>query len=53
MKKLIVIISILVISQGEIFAQTDSYKATLKKMIEVSGAQTSFKIAIKQMFEIF
>jgi hypothetical protein len=53
MKKLIIIISILTIPLGETFAQADSYKVTLKKMLEVAGSEASFKAAIKQMFDMF
>jgi hypothetical protein len=53
MKKLIVVISFLIISSGEIFGQADSYKVTLKKMLEVAGTEATFKVAIKQMFEMF
>jgi uncharacterized protein len=53
MKKLIVIVSILIIPFGETFAQADSYKVTLKKMLEVAGSEESFKTAIKQMFGMF
>jgi hypothetical protein len=53
MKKLIVVVSVLIISLGETFGQVDSYKVTLKKMLEVAGTETTFKVAIKQMFDMF
>ena|SRR5690349_18334869 len=53
MKKLIIIISVLIAPLGETFAQVDSYKATLKKVLEVAGTEENFKVAIKQMFGMF
>jgi len=53
MKKIIVVIPILIISFGETFGQVDGYKATLKTMLEVAGTETTFKVAIKQMFDMF
>jgi hypothetical protein len=53
MKKIIVVISILIISLGVTYGQVDSYKVTLKNMLEVAGTETSFKVVIKQMFDMF
>ena len=53
MKKSIFVISILIVSLGQTFGQADSYKVTLKKMLYVAGTEASFKVAIKQMFDMF
>jgi hypothetical protein len=52
MKKIVVVITLVIVSLNAGFSQTTngSYKATLKKMLEVAGTQESFKMAIKQMF---
>jgi hypothetical protein len=54
MKKLTLLGIVLFIAAGQSFAQTnDSYKTTLKKLIQVSGTEGSFKAAIQQMFGMF
>jgi hypothetical protein len=52
MKKLIVAISILIISFGVTFGQANSYKVTLKKMLEVAGTESSFQVVVKQLFDM-
>lgn len=52
MRKIIIIITILC-GTLTTFAQTDNYKASLKKMLEAGGTEATFKVAIKQMFEMF
>jgi uncharacterized protein len=54
--KRISVLALLVISMTSAFGQSannSSYKATLKKMLEVAGTETTFKAAIKQMFGMF
>ncbi len=54
MKKVLVVISILVISLSSSFGQTDnSYRTTLKKLLEVAGTESTFNVVIKQMFDMF
>jgi uncharacterized protein len=55
MKKITVIALVFVAMASSAFAQeiTPSYRATVKKMMEVGGTQATFKSAIKQMFEMF
>jgi uncharacterized protein len=54
MKKLIIIISLMIVSVTTNFAQTDAnYKVSLKKMLQVAGSEESFKVAIKQMFDMY
>jgi hypothetical protein len=54
MKKVIFIVSIIALSLSSAFGQGDAnYKVTLKKMLDASGAEGSFKAAIKQMFDMF
>lgn len=50
--KQIVFILLLIFSIAA-HAQTDSYDATLKKMLEVSGSEATFQAGIKQMFSMF
>src|SRR5687767_12722582 len=53
MKKTILSITILLISASSAFAQVDDkYKSTLKKMLEAGGSEASFKVVIKQMFDM-
>lgn len=54
MKKIFTSFFILGISICSATAQiSDSYKATLKKMLSVAGTEETFKVAIKQMFGMF
>lgn len=58
MKKLIILISILIISLVQTYGQVDTcqvdtYKVTLKKVLEVTGTETNFKVVIKQMIDMF
>jgi hypothetical protein len=53
MKKIIISLTILLISTSSAFAQVDDkYKSTLKKMLEAGGSEASFKVVIKQMFDM-
>ena len=53
MKKLVVAISMAVLSLSAAFGQGDSqYKLTLKKMLEAGGSEESFKVVMKQMFDM-
>ncbi len=53
MKKFVVVISVLILSLSSAFGQGDNqYKATLKKMLEAGGSEESFKVVIKQMFDM-
>lgn len=40
-------------SSAFVFGQTTDYKATLKKMFEVSGSEAAYKSGIAQMFAMF
>ena len=54
MKRAILVISILVVSISSTFGQVDnSYKSTLKKMLQVAGSEETFNTAIKQMFSMY
>lgn len=54
MKKVLFIAFMFMISLSQAFGQGDAnYKATLKKMLGAAGSEGSFKVAIKQMFEMF
>jgi len=54
MKRVILVISILVVSLSSTFGQVDnSYKSTLKKMLVVAGSEQTFNSAIKQMFSMY
>lgn len=58
MKKIIILISILIISLVQTYGQVDTcqvdtYKVTLKKVLEVTGTETNFKVVIKQMIDMF
>ena len=52
MKKTLLIISLLVLTTTITFAQ-NSYKTTLKEMIQVSGAEASYKGVVSQMMTMF
>ena len=53
MKK-VLLITFLFVSCSSVFAQvTESYKNTLKQMLESAGSEATFSVAIKQMFGIF
>lgn len=53
MKKVVVVLSFLVVSLGSAFGQVDNkYKLTLKKMLEAGGSEASFKVVIKQMVDM-
>jgi uncharacterized protein len=54
MKRLILLVSLISVCVTQSNAQSEnSYKATLKKMLEVAGSQESFKAVIGQMFTMF
>lgn len=53
MRIVLIITTILCSSLTTCFAQTDNYKASLKKMLEAGGTEATFKVAIKQMFDMF
>ena len=54
MKRVILVISILVVSLSSTFGQVDnSYKSTLKMMLQVAGSEETFNTAIKQMFSMY
>jgi uncharacterized protein len=54
MKKLILLALFIAMHTIQLSAQPEnSYKATLKKMLEVAGSGESFKAAINQMFTMF
>jgi hypothetical protein len=54
MKNLITVISLIVVSVTASFAQADAnYKASLKTMLQAAGSEESFKVAIKQMFDMY
>jgi uncharacterized protein len=53
MKKTFLIVSILLLS-GSAFCQvSDSYKATVKKMLHATGTEATFAIAIKQIVGMY
>jgi hypothetical protein len=53
MKKIIISVTVLLISTSSAFTQVDNkYKLTLKKMLEAGGSEASFKVVIKQMFDM-
>jgi uncharacterized protein len=54
MKRLFLLVSLISLCIIQSNAQSEnSYKATLKKMLEVAGSQESFKAVISQMFTMF
>ncbi len=54
MKKLVTILSIILLSTISNFAQVDStYKATLQKMFKVAGTEEIYKSSIKNMFSLY
>lgn len=54
MKKFILILSLFSFFASASVAQTnDSYKKTLRTMLDVAGTQATFQAAIKQMFTMF
>jgi uncharacterized protein len=54
MKKSIFLFSIILCSAISGFAQPDAeYKSALQKMLAAAGTEQTFKVAIKQMFEMF
>jgi hypothetical protein len=53
MKKLIVVFSMVALSLSAAFGQGDpQYKISLNKMLEVGGSEESFKVVMKQMFDM-
>lgn len=55
MKRIILLFALLLFSSQLSFAQTDSgsYKLTLEEMLQVSGAEESFKASIDQMIAMY
>lgn len=54
MKKIILAFAFVTLSISASLAQSDtSYKTTLKSMLEISGSQQAFKMAITQMMTMF
>jgi len=54
MKKVIITGFILIVSLSTGFGQIDTtYKSTLKTMLEIAGSESTFKVAIKQIFNMF
>lgn len=53
-KKILFVVTLLLFSVGSAFSQVDnSYKESLKKMLQANGSEESFKVAIKQMIGMF
>ena len=53
MKKTLLILSLILMTAASSFAQSSTYKATLKEMIQVSGAEASYKGVVSQMMTMF
>ncbi len=54
MKRLIFLVSLISLCIAQSNAQSEnSYKTTLKKMLEAAGSEESFKTAINQVFTMF
>jgi uncharacterized protein len=52
MKKLLLLLVLFTVL-GSAHAQSTSYKSTLKTLLEAAGTEATFKVAIKQMFDMF
>jgi len=52
MKKLLILISMCGFAAAG-YAQSTTYKSTLKTLLEVAGTEATFQVAVKQMFEMF
>ena len=53
MKKTLLILSLILMTAASSFAQSSTYKTTLKEMMQVSGAEASYKGIISQMMTMF
>jgi hypothetical protein len=54
MKKICILFSLILLTSAVSFGQASStYKETLKKMMEVSGSQATYKAAVTQMMSMF